>query len=208
MRYNAFNMKQPKKQNVAKSALRTAFLRLFEKKDIAKISITDVANVSGYNRATFYRYYRDVYSILDEIENDVVASVQDFIFSLLQNQDPNVIHNISHESLAPFWNEFSSFIEKNNEMFNALFSKKTPESLVTKLRETIKKFFWFLIPPNLKALPEAEIMVSGLTSLQLDLFIQYLREPEKIGMERLIRFCYVFADLEFSLIEKIFEKKE
>lgn len=49
------------KKNIVES-----FWRLYEKKPIEKITVREICECSGYNRATFYRYFTDVYQIKDE----------------------------------------------------------------------------------------------------------------------------------------------
>ena len=58
-----------------KRAIRNAFAELLSTKDIAEITIKEIADAADINRKTFYSYYRDVYQIVDEIENEVVHTL-------------------------------------------------------------------------------------------------------------------------------------
>ena len=51
--------------------MREAFWRLYAAKPISKISVKDICALAGYNRGTFYRYYSDVYEVLESIENEI-----------------------------------------------------------------------------------------------------------------------------------------
>ena len=44
----------------------TAFWQLYEDKRIEKISIRELCQVAGYNRATFYAHFKDIYDLVDK----------------------------------------------------------------------------------------------------------------------------------------------
>ena len=43
---------------------------------IEKIYVKDVIERAGYNRSTFYKYFADIYCLLDYVENDIINSIQ------------------------------------------------------------------------------------------------------------------------------------
>ena len=56
-----------KKQEMAEQTrmnLQEAFWNLYKEKPIEKITIKEVTNLAGYNRGTFYLYYKDIYDML------------------------------------------------------------------------------------------------------------------------------------------------
>ena len=55
-----------------KRAIRNAFAELLSTKELSEITIKEIADAADINRKTFYSYYRDVYQIIDEIENEIV----------------------------------------------------------------------------------------------------------------------------------------
>ena len=44
-----------------KMIIRETFINLLEKKNINKITVSEICKEADINRATFYRYYLDVY---------------------------------------------------------------------------------------------------------------------------------------------------
>ncbi len=55
-----------------RKAIRKAFAELLsEKKQIRKITITELVERVGINRGTFYSHYDDIYSVADEFENEL-----------------------------------------------------------------------------------------------------------------------------------------
>ncbi len=67
--------KQPEITQATHSAFITAYTRLAETRPNNRITIQQIADAAGYNRATFYRYFRDIYDVRDCLENDVICSL-------------------------------------------------------------------------------------------------------------------------------------
>lgn len=58
-----------------KSAVRNAFLELRRKKPVEKITVTELAKLAEINKATFYLHYSDIYSLAEEIEDEMIDSI-------------------------------------------------------------------------------------------------------------------------------------
>lgn len=70
-----------KRQEMAEQTqknLRQAFWNLYQQKPIEKITIKEVTDLAGYNRGTFYLYYKDIYDILTAIEQELLDTIEDF----------------------------------------------------------------------------------------------------------------------------------
>ena len=56
--------------------IKETFIELLKEKAIKKITVSEICEKADINRATFYRYYLDVYDLLDKIEKDFVDKVK------------------------------------------------------------------------------------------------------------------------------------
>ena len=65
-----------------KTIIKDTFISLLSSKDINKISVSEICKVADINRATFYRYYLDIYDLLDKIEDDFIEEIILFQFFL------------------------------------------------------------------------------------------------------------------------------
>ena len=79
--------KQPLVTEQTKSNLREAFWKLYEQKQIEKISIKEITDLAGYNRGTFYLYYKDVYDMFAQIEDELLDIIQAVIRDTLMEDD-------------------------------------------------------------------------------------------------------------------------
>jgi Transcriptional regulator len=59
---------------ITRQNLVDAFWQLYCKKKIEKITVKEVCDLAGYNRSTFYAYFKDVYEILEEIEEQTISA--------------------------------------------------------------------------------------------------------------------------------------
>lgn len=84
--------KQPEVTERTKTALREAFWELYVGDGVTpglapeRISVRAITERAGYNRATFYLYYRDVYDLLAQIEDEVLADARAVITRLLSSE--------------------------------------------------------------------------------------------------------------------------
>ena len=81
-----------------KKVIQESFLDLLETKDITKVTVMELCKKADINRATFYRYYLDVFDLLEKMEEEFVLEYQnsykdfnyndnklyDYVLSLLQ----------------------------------------------------------------------------------------------------------------------------
>ena len=68
-----------------KGNLKDAFWKLYTEKSIEKISIKEITDLAGYNRGTFYLYYKDVYDIFSQIEDELLDKIKTVLDESLQN---------------------------------------------------------------------------------------------------------------------------
>lgn len=93
-----------------KNIIKTTFLSLLEEKDIKKITVSEICKLSDINRATFYRYYLDVYDLLDKIQEDFIIELK------------NASNNESTYTVSSFSKELLNVLLKNKELVRILFN--------------------------------------------------------------------------------------
>ena len=67
--------KQPEVTAATRKNLIDAFWTLYKEKTIDKITIAEITRLSGNNRVTFYHYFKDVYAVLEHIEDNLIKDV-------------------------------------------------------------------------------------------------------------------------------------
>ena len=62
-----------------KKIIKETFLNLLEEKELNKITVSEICRISDINRATFYRYYLDVFDLFDKIQDEFVECLKESI---------------------------------------------------------------------------------------------------------------------------------
>lgn len=129
---------------ITRENLMDAFWQLYCHKKIEKISVKEICALAGYNRSTFYVYFKDVYEILETIEEDTI-STYDFktaVLEQIQNSQGNQKQITIELILALF--------EKNKSTLPILLSENGDpyfrQKLLNKLTPTVLSSFKTLTP--------------------------------------------------------------
>ena len=69
--------KQSETSERTRQYLMDAFWSLYTTRRIDKITVREITTKAGYNRGTFYEYFRDVYDVLDQIEAQALPSFEE-----------------------------------------------------------------------------------------------------------------------------------
>lgn len=109
-----------------KNAIRTAFTALLAQKEIDEISVKDIADKANLNRKTFYYYYKGIYEVVDEIENEIVEAL-DQMFGGIDFKDPTKTPHIIFEKITEVLNGnivfFTQLLKLNGsaDLINKIF---------------------------------------------------------------------------------------
>jgi len=110
-----------------KQNLIDAFWTLYCEVRIEKITVKDITNRAGYNRGTFYEYFKDVYDVLESIESSLMPTIDEL---------PPVL--IGSEMHGMPMNTFFELYEKNNKYFSVLLGDNGNPAFASKLKNFIK----------------------------------------------------------------------
>ncbi|MCC8064920.1 MAG: TetR/AcrR family transcriptional regulator [Clostridiales bacterium] len=71
--------KQPEVTDATREAFVNAFFQLAAQKAINRIAIREITTLAGYNRTTFYRYFGDVYALVEYAEDEFLQGVREAV---------------------------------------------------------------------------------------------------------------------------------
>lgn len=97
-----------------KKVIRNTLIALLEEKELKKITVSEICKIADINRATFYRYYLDVYDLLQKIEEDFVREIKKA--SNINDNNSYSVSSFSKELLKVFYN--------NKDLVKVLFNTK------------------------------------------------------------------------------------
>ena len=76
--------KRPEQTEQTETDLKQAFWKLYAAKPIEQIKVSEVAQLAGYNRGTFYPHFQDIYDVLNDIEQDLLRQMSECVETCMQ----------------------------------------------------------------------------------------------------------------------------
>lgn len=68
--------KRPEVTEATRQAYINEFVKVYMQKDINKITVKELTEITETSRATFYRYFQDVYAIYEYMENHIFEQIK------------------------------------------------------------------------------------------------------------------------------------
>jgi AcrR family transcriptional regulator len=106
-------IKQPETTAATRKAFIDAFCHFYKAKPIEKITIQEMSNRAGYNRCTFYQYFKDAYDLLDAIENETLSYMKDAVDAALGHVDVSEVFILSISKLSEEIENYASVLLAN-----------------------------------------------------------------------------------------------
>lgn len=114
-------------QNLLKNGLTD----LMKQKPLQKITVKELTDYVNLNRGTFYLHYKDIFDLMDQIEN---AMLEDFVTI---NQTHKVLDMNGHP--YPLLRDLFSFLKENAEFTRILIIDNRDQNFVDKIKDILKQ---------------------------------------------------------------------
>ena len=169
--------KNPVQTAATRQNIVDAFCILLRKKPVQKITIQAIADKAGYNRGTFYKYFCDVYDILEHVENLVLAHVKE-----------NFKQNIAPENFEQtFFEAFTKIQREKSTYFDVLFNSDNQPRFVEKLIAEVSPIFieTFRLPPHD---PKSKYLTEIYFRTVISTITLWIRDGRPLPVEELTQF--------------------
>ena len=130
--------KQPEVTAATRQKIMDAFWTLYKEKAIDKISVAEITTITGNNRGTFYRYFKDVYAVLEQIEADLLRDVGGEVQHILSShifedhlRDINLLYTMTIPIFKKHEEKIFTLLGKNGDpKFTSEFRKSIQSMLI------------------------------------------------------------------------------
>ena len=178
--------KQDRRIIKSKKAIKKAFMSILATKDINDITIKNIADLADVDRKTVYNYYNGTYEILNEIENEMVSTINDAMESLdiegNLDQQVNIFKKITEVINANF--EFYSILMKLN------YDSQLIKKLVSLFSEYAKRILNKCKLPASVSVEYASIFIA---SGVLNTYYKWFNSDKSISLDDLSNQLYILV---------------
>jgi len=185
---------------LTKKALAVSLKKLLSKKELSKITISNITDECGVNRQTFYYHFKDIYDLLEWIyKNEVIDEIDNkdeewqqrflYIFKyVLKNKEfvKNTYNSISREYLLRF-----IYMQTNKLLID--FIDKESEGMNIKVED--KKLFGRKNNNKVVNMPQSQSQAIIIT---LSLFCTILHTIKQRSENGAFHFTHSLPDLNFQ----------
>ncbi|MCC8072628.1 MAG: TetR/AcrR family transcriptional regulator [Clostridiales bacterium] len=127
-----------------KERIISSFIKLLEKNDVDRISVSELCRTAKINRGTFYYYYKDIFDLVSQLENRLINELK-IIF-------PNLIDGIFNKELSLLTEMFNK-IEENRDFFLSVLERRPSGKIQSEMKEYVYDYTTKLFNSNLSNLP-------------------------------------------------------
>lgn len=125
------NNKMDRRVRKTKKQLRQGLTKLLGEKGIKDITVRELSDLVDINRGTFYLHYKDVFDMVEQIENEMFENFR----SVLDEHPAKALKG----KPLPMIVDIFRFIRENSDMCRVLISKNGDMSFVNRLKELVRE---------------------------------------------------------------------
>jgi len=123
--------KEDRRVRRTKKLLTQALTELMQQKQVKEITVKELTDLADMNRGTFYLYYKDIFDMLEKIEDQMFEAL-DRIVSLQEGEDMT-------RQARPILLKLFRFIEENQEICRVLLSPNGDMSFLHRLNDVLRE---------------------------------------------------------------------
>ena len=164
--------------NIDRRVMRTKTLlihslsTLMKQKNIKDITVKELCELADINRGTFYLHYKDIYDLVEQIENELFQEFESILMSY-------TIDDISRRP-KQLLTDVCKFLDENRDICSALLGDNGDINFAQKLRGFIRKkcFNDISAAYNISDVAEFEFLYSYFESGFIGVARYWLQHPE------------------------------
>ncbi len=122
---------QDRRVRKTRKLLRQSLFQLMEHKWVQDITVREITELSDLNRGTFYIHYKDVFDMMEQIEQELV---EDFN-RVFENFTPNIEHN----DPLPLFIELFRYLQENADVGRVLLGPHGDMAFINRLKTFVRE---------------------------------------------------------------------
>lgn len=184
MKVKGMNSSSIKTKNLIKT---TFAILLKEKKELNKVTVTELVKRANITRGTFYTHYDNIYEVAGDFQNETLN------FLIEHTKDINSV-----DKLNIYFDEIANYLKENEEIYSMLLTSNDVLIFIYKLENLIsKKLYDIFKDTNIDNL---KMHISFFTIGAVNMIIKYFRGEESYSIDDINNYMK-------EIVNKIFDEQ-
>ncbi|MCD8154742.1 MAG: TetR/AcrR family transcriptional regulator [Clostridiales bacterium] len=118
--------KQPEITDNTRETIVNTFFQLAREKNITQITVCEIIYAAGYSRATFYRYFKDIFALIEYAEDSFFQKTR---AALAEHEGKSSVYD------RPFFEIFIKCFNEDLNRISVLMSEQNLSHFIRRMRE-------------------------------------------------------------------------
>lgn len=172
MKVQGLNSSSKKTRNLIKKT----FAELMnEKKELSKITVTELVKRAGITRSTFYTHYDDIYEVVNDYQLETIE---------LLVSDDKVLNSI--EDIYDYFNEIFECLNKNEEIYKMLLSSNATLTFLEELKKLAGEKIYYALKNTILDNNYLELDVNFYMDGVISELVKYFRGQSNYSSDELL----------------------
>jgi AcrR family transcriptional regulator len=154
--------------------LQDAFVEMTIAKGFSAVTVRDITEYAGVNRATFYRHYLDKFDLLDQYAREVYQLLDASGNASSREERPN----FEAERLPAGMVRMFEHIQSHSRFYRVMLGKNGDPGFTSKMRGYIETRLRQSLPATLAAEPLAELYLNYVSSGSVGVVLWWLEHED------------------------------
>lgn len=183
--------KRSERTQQTKEDFQEAFWRLYATTPMEKITVAQVCQTAGYNRATFYLHFNDIYDLLQTIEDALLEGMSACVELCMQRLQGDC----SKPALAAALKDVVVYYERNKRYILVLLGPQGDPGFTLRLKDALKPLWrrYIITDTGTHSEQEIDLMLEFVLSGTLFMISRWVQEPGDISQVEMGKLVYDVA---------------
>ena len=172
MKVQALNSSSKKTRKLIKKAFAEL---IHEKKELSKITVTELVKRADITRSTFYTHYDDIYDVANDYQLETIE---------LLISDDNVLH--SKQDIVNYFNDVFDCLKKNEDTYKMLLSSNECVFFLEKLKKMSSQKLLYTLKNICKDSKYLELDISFFMNGLINELLTYFRDKSDYTLDDLL----------------------
>lgn len=163
----------------AQDSLKRTLVWLLGETKLIDITVKELCKCAFIARSTFYTYYNNVDSVLEDIENDMLYKLAHLNKELMNR-------NIKEKDETEFYQETLELLNNNRKTFYTLLVANPDYRFIEKWKRAMKYHFWERINPS-PTTKNVELVLEIISSAAIGAYTFWLTHPYEVDQKGIFK---------------------